>query len=353
MKSGRTLQELAFELDRQAQVKRDFIVSTQTMIMEEDAEFFGINRMGSASEAIAARPPMRMTDLFHRQLGSALDIPAKYYDKMRTESPSLLAWNVDWWLGKKDDTHMIRTMDNTARAFLSNRYRRLDNYEIAQTVLPVFFEMQDARVESCEVTDTHMYIKIVNKRMELQVVPGDIVQAGVVVSNSEVGLGSVSVMPLVYRLVCSNGMIVNDMGERKFHVGRVNEESWELFSDATIEADDTAFMMKLADIARTAVNLASFMQIVDKLREAKTAHMAAPAPRVVELTAKRYGFNQGEQDNILEQLIRGVDSSIYGLSNAVTRTSQDVNNYERATELEKIGWQIATMPRRDWLELNA
>jgi len=350
MKTGRTLQELGVELARQAQAKRDFLVNTQAMFMEDSAELFSITK--GTDSGMREVNPFSMTDLFHRQVGFVLDIPAKYYDKMRTESPSLLAWNVDWWLGKKDTTHMIRTMDNTARAFLSNRYRRLDNYEIAQAILPVFAEMRDARVESCEVTDTRMYIKVVNKRLELEVTPGDIVQAGVAVSNSEVGLGSVSVMPLVYRLVCSNGMIVNDLGSRKYHVGRVNEESWELFSDETIEADDHAFTMKLADTVRTAVDETRFRMIVDKLREAVSTPMTGRAPRVVELTAKQYGFTQLEQDNILFQLIQGADRSLYGLSNAVTRASQDVDNYDRATDLEKAGWQIATMPRKDWQELN-
>ena len=221
MKAGRTLQEMAAELLRQTIAKRDFVVNAQALMMEDTAEQFTIIDNGSFG----------MTDLFHRQLGSVLDIPSKYYDKMRTESPSLLAWNVDWWLGKKDSTHMIRTMDNTARAFLSNRYRRIDNYEIANAVLPVFAEMQDARIDSCEITDNHMYIKVVNQRLEAQVTPGDVVQAGVMVSNSEVGLGSVSVMPLVYRLACSNGLIINDMGQRKMHVGRIQEESWELYRD--------------------------------------------------------------------------------------------------------------------------
>ena len=36
--------------------------------------------------------------------------------------------------------------------------------------------------------------------------PGDVVQAGVSISNSETGRGAVSVCPLVYRLVCTNGM---------------------------------------------------------------------------------------------------------------------------------------------------
>lgn len=350
MKSGRTIQELAAELQRQNIAKKDYIVNAQSMFMEDSAELFSISK--GLDSGMREYNPFGMTDLFHRQIGTALDIPSKYYDKMRLESPSLLAWNVDWWLGKSDNSHMIRTMDNTARAFLSNRYRRLDNYEIAEAVLPVFAQMQDANVESCEVTDTHMYIKIVNRRLQYEAVPGDIVQAGVVVTNSEVGLGSVSVMPLVYRLVCSNGMIVNDMGQRKMHVGRMLEESWELFRDETIQADDKAFMMKLADTCRTAVDEALFGRVVEKLRQAAFAPMTAPVSRVIELTSKQYGFNQIEQDNIMYHIINGGDLSLYGLGNAVTRASQDVESYDRATALETTGWQIATTPRNEWAELN-
>ena len=351
MKAGRTLQELAVELQRQANAKRDFIVNTQAMAMEDTAERFSITKpLESGMRDVSV---FNMTNLFHRQLGTVLDIPSKYYDRMRTEQPGLLAWNVDWWLGKMDSTHMIRTLDGSARAFLSNRYRRLDNYQIAGAVLPVIAEMQDARVESSEITENRMYIKVVNRRLEAQVKPGDVVQAGIVVSNSEVGLGSVAVMPLVYRLVYSNGMIVNDLGQRKLHVGRVLDKSWEFFSDQTLQADDNAFMMKLADITRSAVDEARFNQVVDKLRQAADAPLTAPVSQVIEITGKQYGFTQTEQDNIMFHLISGGDLSLYGLSNAVTRASQDVECYDRATALESTGWQIANMPRNDWLEMNA
>ena len=68
-----------------------------------------------------------------------------------------------------------------------------------------------------------MYIKAVNPRLQAEVSPGDIVQAGVIISNSEVGLGSVSIQPLIYRLVCSNGMVVNEAAARRNHVGRVTD----------------------------------------------------------------------------------------------------------------------------------
>lgn len=345
MKTGRTLQELAVELDRQNRAKRDFIVPESAMYLSDDGAQFNITRdSGDDIDTLG----FKATDLFHRQIGSVLNIPAKYYDLCRNEYPALLAENVNGWFGRNEARHTIRTLDGSARAFLSDRYRRIDNYEIANTVLPLIGDIPDARVESCEVTDNRMYLKVVNPRLQLDVVPGDTVQAGIVISNSEVGLGSVNVQPLAYRLVCSNGMVVNDLGKRKYHIGRENEESWELFSDATIEADDRAFMLKLADIVRTAVDETKFAQVVEKLRYSTVVHIPKNVPKFVELTARNFGINQTEQEDVLQHLINGGDLTLYGLSNAVTRMAADVDSYDRATQLESTGWQIITMPPALW-----
>lgn len=350
MKTGKTLQDLARELDRQREAKRDFVVTSDAMELEDGAELFSLHRpLPSGMREVT---PYRMTDLFHRQLGASLGVPAKYYDKMREDYPALLAQNINGWFGHTPSKHTIRTLDGTARAFLSDRYRRIDNYEIAQATLPVIGEMDSAQVVSCEVTENRMYIKVVNPRLEAEVQKGDMVQAGIVISNSEVGLGSVSVMPLAYRLVCLNGMIVNDLGQRKYHIGRELEESWELYSDETLIADDAAFMLKLADIVRTAVDEARFSMVVDKLKAAASLRITAHIPQVVELTSRQYGFTKTEETDILQHLIEGGDLSLYGLSNAVTRASQDVPDYDRATALEGAGWQIATMPRDIWQSIN-
>jgi len=350
MKTGRNLQDLARELDRQREAKRDFIVTSDAMMLEDSAELFSLHRpLPSGMREVT---PYSMTELFHRQLGASLGIPAKYYDKMRGEYPELRAQNVNGWFRQAPSKHTIRTLDGTARAFLSDRYRRIDNYAIAKATLPVIGEMPDAQVISCEITETRMYIKVVNPRLEAEVQTGDIVQAGIIISNSEVGLGSVSVMPLAYRLVCLNGMIVNDLGQRKYHAGRELEESWELYSDETLQAEDNAFMLKLADIVRAAVDEARFTSVVDKLREAVDIRITASVPQVVELTAKQYGLTQSEGNDVLQHLISGGDLSRYGLSNAVTRASQDVQDYDRATALEGVGWQIAVMPREVWAVIN-
>ena len=55
----------------------------------------------------------------------------------------------------------------------------------------------------------------------------------------------------------------------------------------------------------------------------------------------------------MNYLIQGGDLSLYGLSNAITRASQDVESYDRATALEGIGWNVATMEPARWKENNS
>ena len=352
MKTGRPLNEVMMELNRQNQRKKDYIGSAQALRLFEDGQTFEIGSMSGAQQ-------FGTTRLFHRQVASALGIPAKYYDIMQSQKPELLAQNVNAWLSDRENSYMIRTMDygggRVARALLSDRYRRIDNMEIASAVLPLFAGSDQYEVISSEVTENRMYLKILSRRLEMEVVPGDYVQAGVVISNSEVGLGSVNVQPLVYRLVCTNGMIVNDMGERKNHVGRAakaGEDSVHIYSDETMEAEDKAFLLKLRDVTMAAIEEGRFAQVVGKLKESAGIPITGKVTEVVELTGKTYGFNTDEQDSILQYLIAGGDLSQYGLSNAITRASQDVESYDRATALEGIGWQVAAMPATQWKELN-
>ena len=300
MKYGRSLQELAIELDRQAKVKKDYVATAGAMQMTAVNENFDL---------VIGNTPFQLNENAHRQLGLQLKIPAPYYERMRAENPGLLMANVNGWFQQSPDTRrMVRTLDGTARAILSD--------------------------------------KVVNERIQTEVVPGDIVQAGILISNSEVGMGSVSVKPLIYRLVCTNGMVAH-VGVGKRHVGRINESvdgDFGIFRDETIEADDRAFLMKIEDTVRAAVDEARFNALVQKLRDAKEAPiLPAAAPKVVELAAKEFNIRQNESEGILGHLIAGGDLSLYGLANADTRHAQDVQSYDRSTELEATGYKIITM----------
>ena len=201
MKSGVTLQQMLTEVKRQSESKEDYLIAPNRLRMESyGKEMFLHLSDDSGTELIE---PMTITGIAHRQIGTHLRIPAAYYDRMREERPDLLAYNANTWFKQESSQRMLRTLDGSARAYLSNRYRRIDNIDIAGVTLPILGGLPDIRFESCQITESRMYIKAVNPRLQAEVSPGDIVQAGIIISNSEVGLGSVSIQPLIYRLVCS------------------------------------------------------------------------------------------------------------------------------------------------------
>ena len=166
MKQGRTLPAVLMELQRQNAAKQDFIGPAQSFHLDPDGSTFDITHLNTGEMEIFGT-----TDLFHRQIGAALNIPAKYYDMMRAQKPELLAENVNAWFGDRDQSYMIRSMDygagRVARALLSDRYRRIDNLEICAAIYPFIESTKFLSVESAEVTDTHLYLKVVNKRIKM------------------------------------------------------------------------------------------------------------------------------------------------------------------------------------------
>lgn len=75
-------------------------------------------------------------------------------------------------------------------------------------------------------------------------------------------------------------------------------------------------------------------------------------PGIVRLTSKDFKITENESAGVLQHLIEGKDLTLYGLSNAITRYSQDVESYDRATELESIGYNVLTMPATQWKRIN-
>ena len=75
-------------------------------------------------------------------------------------------------------------------------------------------------------------------------------------------------------------------------------------------------------------------------------------PGVVRLASREFHMTEDESNGVLQHLIEGKDLSLYGLSNAITRHSQDVESYDRATELEGIGYTVLAMPARQWHRIN-
>ena len=70
-------------------------------------------------------------------------------------------YNASTWFKHESSQRMLRTLDGSARAYLSNRYRYIDNIDIAGVTLSILNRLPDIRFESCQITESHMYIKAV------------------------------------------------------------------------------------------------------------------------------------------------------------------------------------------------
>lgn len=397
MKAGMGLMDLAQELERQANNKKDFIAPSQKLVMSMQEEM----PFESALEKVVATVDMPQADdreqalsrllntvnvdtaslngthkdpvlvphliidegqafsigrVAHEQISARLGIPRRYYDRMLEEAPNLLVDNVNHWLHEDIARRMVRTMDGRARAFLSDRYRPLDSVELLAAVLPSLLKA-DCKIVSCDLTERRMYIKAVSPKIQAKVSKGDIVQAGIVLSNSEVGCGSVRVEPLTFRLVCLNGAIMADKSMKKYHVGRsfgeASENAYEMYRDETRKQDDKAFFMKVQDVVNGTLDQDLFQMNIKKIEQAASRGVEAPLQDVVENVGQKYSLTEGETGDMLKLLIKGGDLTQWGMANAVTQYSQDTTDYERATELERIGGQVIELSGRDWTALAA
>ena len=121
MKTGLTIKEMAQELLRQSKAKQDYLVNTGSLSLSVTSDAPQLRVTEEGTDKIA---PLDIRQTAHRQLGTYLGIPQKYYELMRTDAPELLAYNANYWFSQKNELRTLRTIDGCARAFLSNRYPR-------------------------------------------------------------------------------------------------------------------------------------------------------------------------------------------------------------------------------------
>lgn len=73
----------------------------------------------------------------------------------------------------------------------------------------------------------------------------------------------------------------------------------------------------------------------------------------VREVTKRYNFTEEDHDGVLHNLIEGADLSQWGLVNAVTAFARDVDNHDKAYDMERVGGKIIDLTKDEWRQLAA
>jgi hypothetical protein len=349
MKQGTTVENLLQQVQQDADYKRDFKCPTSALTILPNGN--------ALLDTDNIEMELLVSGHAHRQIGSNLKIPAAYYDRMRADEPDLFAESVNTWLHRPDSQSIrtVRTLNNTVRAYLSDRYQIIDNEHILGAVLPVLDEMGlGESIASCYLDSDKLYLKVINPKVQGEVRLNDVVQSGFVLSNSETGLGSAKIEPLLYRLVCTNGMVLPEYGKRRNHVSRRDnldtDEAYELYSDETLKHADQVFLMKIRDLVKAACSETIFNKVLAKLKDSTSETIESPK-KAVEMMAKTIELNEVESDGVLNHLILSGDFTKYGMVNAVTRYAQDPDDYHQAHRLEQLGSSVLNLPAQAWSKI--
>lgn len=351
LRRGKSLMEMAAELTRVRDNAKDFLVPTSKLSMTSEGQ------LGFTNGSVHT---FDLNNWSNSQLASYTDIPKGYFDRIKSEDKNLFAKNVNHGLNRKGgETRMLRTLDGKVRAFVSNKFRRgLGNYELLEANLPILLD-NGFEVQSSELTEKRLYVKAVTPKVKAEIKVGDVVNFGVVLSNSDVGAGEFKLETFIYRLSCLNGMVGQKLSSAR-HITRAisgGDEASEIFSDKTMNLSDAAFFSGMKDLFLNAIKPENFDIAVNQIREAAERKIKnTDLEKVVELamaTTKVQG--EGIKHGILAALMTGNEGAgltQWGLTNSFTRAAQDESlSYDVATELERAGGQIIELDNSQWRKI--
>lgn len=197
------------------------------MVKVEDITFQNIESVDLNGETHHVRP------IAQGSIAYRLGIPLQYLKKCPTE---LQEENLNYWIKKEKNPELFFRFDgDEVRAVFTPKYKPVDNFEVLERLDSLGYPL-DTQVQ-CRLDGEFMVLNLPNENKAFPV-NGDTMTPGISVSNSEVGLASLSISAFFLRLVCTNGLIAKtQVGASYRHVSRkiltefpdvVNEVSREL-----------------------------------------------------------------------------------------------------------------------------
>ena len=370
MKTGITLRELFNEVTRQQKAKRDMLISTDVgarmvQVKEGEKRVLMIETLPSGAAHLER---FGINETAHRQVSEWLGIPWRYYDRLVNDHGDLVAHQVNALFQREPGRRMFRILDGRVRAFLSDKYRRIDNDSIIAGTLPTLMDKDGGfpanAVIRSYIGDDAMNFTVVFTGDELAQDLGevhgkrDIVRPGFIVGNSETGKGTFSVTGFFHRGYCTNGCVwmTGDISVelRRNHLGGKLASGLlgEILSDESKAADDKALILAARDVMRAMGTKEMSDKLGNALRAAKGGAVIQQVSAATEVLAAEVGLLDAEREAFLNNLIAESDLSRFGALNAVTAIANaDDTTQERAFELEQIGGKILQMNNDSWLRI--
>ena len=296
-------------------------------------------------------------------LAGLFNIPLRYVRRMRDEHVELLDSNVNAWAARGSGKVLLRLFYGSdernpestgiARAVLSDRYGFRDNLD---TILAALDGMRAAglaadNISSVSLSDDKLYMFVEAPEVSVlapKLLEGyrspfnndgpnqPIVHAGFVIQNSETGQGACSVTPRLVVRICSNGLTMNKDAMRKVHLGGRMAEGQVAWKQDTMRAVDEAIRLQMRDAVTTFLTEDYVAGAVASLEKDSDTAVSDPS-KTMEVVAKELSFTKDEASLIFSHFIKGGQITAGGYMQAVTSAAQEVEDIDRANEIESLG----------------
>lgn len=225
---------------------------------------------------------------------------------------------------KASEYWLLRARDESLRAVLTERYSPLDNCVLLEALrksLPPHLQVQWMALD-----DESFHLRLFDPNLRRDVRSDDPLQAGLHIANSEVGKRSVTVDAVVYRKVCSNGLIRLIKGKsvlQQRHIGVAPAHFTVLLRQAMQQALLAAqeFMAQMAAAADQPLN--------DVEKELK---------QLVTQWKLSQNFVEHVQASLQQEDAR-YQETVFGLVNAVTHAAQTLDA-DRRFEMETVAGKL-------------
>jgi hypothetical protein len=330
------------------------------------------------------------TETADRGIADKLGIPLAYLRKLRSDRPDMYDANVNGWLHGNVDhplgageypadsrSFMLRLLkgddegSGIARAWLSDRYKVIDNLDILVAALDgVRQSGASIKVEGCDLTESRMYVRISapevadyapgllknyrnpwgggrvraghfgediagalraahNEGMERQ----DLVFAGFVITNSELGNGAFTIVPRLVIQICDNGLTITADALRAVHLGARMDQGVVKYSEDTEEKRLALVTAQARDAVKTFLDPAYVNAKISEI-EALAGEPVKDAPKVVAEVVAKSVIPADLESTVLDFFVAGGQMTAGGVMQAVTAAAQSVDDGDLAAEME-------------------
>ena len=169
---------------------------TDMNIKTKEISFDNLDTVKIGSESHSLKP------IAQQSIANRLSIPIQY---LRRCPEDIQAINLNHWIKyEKNEELFFRFDGGKVRAIFTPRYIPTDNMEVLKKLESLNYPL-DTRVH-CNLDNEFMSLSIPDGRQTFNIY-NEKMTPGISVSNSEVGLASLSIAAFLLRLVCTNGMI--------------------------------------------------------------------------------------------------------------------------------------------------